>query len=193
MSNDSAINFQFNKIRHCCRIAKPAQACGTYGGFLPCKKVVQRYAKVLLMALNWKPVLVLVVVGIVLGVAMLFFSGTTDIAHESLKYELNAIGQSIYEYHAQTGQWPSSADDLERTSLSLRQRYWRPTLDNGSIVIVWHDELKPNPKDNGGVILAYHNRGLLAEMGRQWVCWGDLRTEYISSKRLKAVLNSEPR
>lgn len=71
-------------------------------------------------------------------------------------------------------------------------RYWRSGLQNGSIVVVWNDKLKPNPRDNSGVILAYHNKGLRAWLGRQWVCWGDLRTEYISSKRLKAVLNADP-
>lgn len=136
---------------------------------------------------------ILVAGGAVLVAVMLSFSGVTEVADESLQYELNAFGQSFYEYHAATGQWPSSPDDFDKTSLSLRQHYWRPVVDNGSIVLVWHDHLKPDPRDNAGVILAYHNRGLRAWMGHQWVCWGDLRTEYISSKRLQTVLNSEPR
>ena len=145
------------------------------------------------MRRSWKNIAIAIAAGLVFVVVLLFFSGTTQVADESLKYELNALGQSIYEYHAATGQWPSTPDDLARTSLPLRLRYWRSGLENGSIVIVWHDSLKPEPRDNSGVVLAYHNRGLRAWLGHQWVCWGDLRTEYISSKRLKAVLNSDRR
>jgi len=139
---------------------------------------------------SWKSIAAMIAGGVVLAIVMLFFSGTTQIAHESLQYQLNAIGQSIYEYHTVTGRWPSGIDDLERTSLGARLRYLRPVLENHSIIVVWHDTLRPHPAENAGVILAYHNRGLLAEMGRQWVCWGDLRTEYISSRRLKASLNA---
>ena len=103
------------------------------------------------------------------------------------------MGRASTNTTRRTGQWPSNPDDLSRTSLPLRFRYWRNVLDNGSMVIVWHDNLQSDPRANAGVILAYHNRGLRAWLGRQWVCWGDLRTEYISSKRLKAVLNADPR
>ena len=145
------------------------------------------------MSRNWKTIGIATAAAIAFLIVLLFFSGTTQVADESLRYELNTLGQSIYEYHAATGQWPSSPDNLARTSLPLRLRYWRPTLDNGSIVVVWHDKLSADPKANASVILAYHNKGLRAWLGRQWVCWGDLRTEYISSKRLKAVLNADPR
>jgi hypothetical protein len=122
---------------------------------------------------------------------MLFFSGTTQVANQALQYQLQVIGRSIYEYHAKTGQWPDKVDDLEATSIGMGLRYWKPIIHNGSIVIVWHDTLHPDPKDNAGVILAYHNKGLLAWMGRQWVCWGDLRTEYLSSRRLRDALKTE--
>jgi hypothetical protein len=144
------------------------------------------------MRQSWKQAVVIVAAVIAWAVVILFFSGTSQVAHESLQYELNAIGQSIYEYHASTGRWPSGIDDLAETSLPLRLRYWKPILLNGSVVVVWHDNLPPDPKANAGVILAYHNRGLLAELGRQWVCWGDLRTEYISTKQLRAALNVVP-
>jgi hypothetical protein len=143
------------------------------------------------MGCNWKTIMVAIMAGVAFVVALLFFSGTTQVADESLKYELNALGQSIYEYHAATGQWPSRPDDLARTSLPLRLHYWRSGLENGSIVIVFHDNLKPDPRENSSVVLAYHNKGLRAWLGRQWVCWGDLRTEYISTTRLNAALNSD--
>jgi hypothetical protein len=47
-----------------------------------------------------------------------------------------------------------------------------------------HDNLKPDPQDSADLIPAYHNSGLLAWFGRQWVCWGDLRTEYITTRQL---------
>ena len=59
-----------------------------------------------------------------------------------------------------------------------------------TIVIPWHKNLKADPKDNAGLILAYHNKGLYARLGRVWVCWGDLRTEYIKIEDLKAKLQT---
>jgi hypothetical protein len=130
----------------------------------------------------------LIAAAILFAIVMLFFSGTTQVAHQAVRYELSAIGQSIYEYHDATGQWPKDIGDLDRTSLPLRLRYWRASVQNGSIVIVWPDHLGADPQENQDAVLVYHNRGLLAWLGRQWVCWGDLRTEYVSSKRLKAAL-----
>lgn len=131
----------------------------------------------------------LLILGAIVFVLMLLFSsGTTQVADEAVQYELRAIGQSVYEYHDATGQWPHNVDDLGQTSLPVRVRYWKPSLESGSFVVVWHDHLNPDPKDNRDAVLAYHNRGTLAMFGRQWVCWGDLRTEYVSSRRLKAAL-----
>jgi hypothetical protein len=114
----------------------------------------------------------------------------TDLAHESVRLHLKRVGASIYEYHARTGNWPSRLDDLAETSLASVPRNWRAPFDNGSVVIVWHDDLKSDPKKNASVILAYHNKGLIAQLGRHWVCWGDLRTEYITDDKLKANLNA---
>lgn len=63
-------------------------------------------------------------------------------------------------------------------------------LDSRTNVIVWHDDLKATPSENANVILAYHNKGLLTWVGRQWVCWGDLRTEYIPSRELAVKLHA---
>ena len=140
---------------------------------------------------HWKPV-VLVGGAAAVYLGFLLFSGPTDVAHEALQYQLKTIGESIYEYHSQTGQWPHQIDELERTSLGLRSRSWKPVLENGAIVVVWHDHLSANPAENRDKVLAYHNKGMLAMMGQQWVCWGDLRTEYVSSKRLQAALDANP-
>ena len=139
---------------------------------------------------HWRPV-ALVVGAAAVYLGFLLFSGPTQVGHESLQYQLKAIGESIYEYHTQTGQWPQNIDDLGRTSLAAQLRYWKQALDSGSIVVVWHDHLNPNPAENRDKVLAYHNKGTLAMMGQQWVCWGDLRTEYVDSKRLQAALGQQ--
>jgi hypothetical protein len=63
-------------------------------------------------------------------------------------------------------------------------------LEEGLDVIVWHQTLKHDPKNNAGYILAYLNKGLISELGRTWVCWGDLRTEYIKTDDLRAYLKN---
>jgi hypothetical protein len=115
--------------------------------------------------------------------------GIEDVAHESIRREIALLGSSIYEYHARTGHWPSRPEELAETSLALQSPHWKMLVDIGTNVVVWHEDLKPNPADNANVILAYHNRGLLAHTGRQWVCWGDLRTEYIPTRELRERLH----
>ena len=117
-------------------------------------------------------------------------SGVQDVAHEAVRLHLNFTGTSIYEYHAITGKWPTQSDDLEKTSLRGKSPYWRSWFVNDAMVIVCHKNLKPDPKDNARHILAYHDKGLIAEGGKKWVCWGDLRTEYIKTDDLQAYLNN---
>jgi hypothetical protein len=128
-------------------------------------------------------------VAIILLIGARFYS-LSDISNESIRLHLRLLG-SIYQYHDKTGRWPSRAEDLAQTSLPIRSPYWKVMLDSGTNVVVWHDDLKPNPAENASVVLAYHNRGLLAWLGRKWVCWGDLRTEYIPSKELRDKLPQE--
>jgi len=49
-------------------------------------------------------------------------------------------------------------------------------------------DLKADPKENAGVLLAYQNAGLFNKLGRVWVCWGDLRTEHLPEADLRARL-----
>jgi hypothetical protein len=78
--------------------------------------------------------------------------------------------------------------DLARTSLPAVSPHWRTMLDDAVIVVVWHKTLKPNPRENTDHILAYYNKGLISEQGQSWVCWGDLRTEYIKTEELRDYL-----
>jgi hypothetical protein len=129
-------------------------------------------------------------VAIVLAVTSGPFSGVRDMAHESTRVHLDLVGSSIYEYHVQTGKWPTQIGDLARTSLPAKSPYWRYMLDEGLIVVVWHKALKPNPKDNAGHILAYYDKGQISERGQKWVCWGDLRTEYLQTEDLNDYLKN---
>src|SRR5690349_1900624 len=132
----------------------------------------------------WRKGIIAVVAGVV-AIALVVirgpFSGVRDKAHESTRFHLGFLGSSIYEYHAATGKWPTQIADLAMTSLPAKSPSWRYLLDVKVDVIVWHKTLKPDPKDNAGQILVYHNKGLISERGRSWVCWGDLRTEYVKT------------
>jgi hypothetical protein len=131
-------------------------------------------------------------VGAVLVVLLMAYNynGVREMSDLSQQIYLRLYGESIYEYHALTGKWPSKPDDLASTSLPLKNpHWWKAQLDSEADVIVWPKDLKPDPKDNGHVLLCYHNKGLDAERGRMWVCWGDLRTGWITPEDLRACLN----
>ena len=129
--------------------------------------------------------------GIALGVFRSPFSGISDVAHDSVRLHLNLTGSSVYEYHTRTGQWPTQNGDLASTSLPMVSPHWKYMLDEGLIVILWDKALKTNPKDNADHILAYYNKGLISEQGRSWVCWGDLRAEYITNEQLQDALKKQ--
>src|SRR5206468_1402486 len=92
----------------------------------------------------------------------------SDVAHQAIQTRLQVYGSGIYEYHSKTGQWPSRIDNLAQTSLPQRFPSWKQIVDDGVIVPVWHKNLKPDPGANAGLVLAYHNKGLYARMGRVW-------------------------
>jgi hypothetical protein len=139
--------------------------------------------------MKWGFKVAIVGIGLILLIALRFYS-LSDIANESIRLHLQLLGSSIYEFHEKTGHWPMRAEDLAETSLAVRSPSWKVMLDSGTNVVVWRNDLKANPAENGNLVLAYHNRGLLALLGRQWVCWGDLRTEYIPSRELRARLRA---
>jgi hypothetical protein len=109
-------------------------------------------------------------------------------AHLAIQYWLKTICESEYEYHSQTGKWAASLDDLATTSLPARFPLWRSTAEN--MVILWPKDLNRDPKENRSVILAYYRVGLYSKLGHMWVCWGDLRTEFMDEKELRARVAS---
>lgn len=127
---------------------------------------------------------------VVLILAAARFHSVNDIGHDSIQLHLRLYGSAIYESQARTGAWPARAEDLAHTSLPGVSPYWLPMLEDGVVVILWPRDLKPEPKDNTRVILAYHTKGLLSHLSRVWVCWGDLRTEYLKVEDVRAYLQA---
>lgn len=109
-----------------------------------------------------------------------------SVANQAMQYQLKLFGSAMYEYRSASGRWPASLDDLAQTSLSQRSYLWRQTAS--TIMFLWPKDLKPDPKDNARVLLAYDNAGLFNKLGRVWVCWGDLRTEHMRERDLRARL-----
>ena len=128
---------------------------------------------------KWMIVVAAVTLGLASWGVSLFteYFDRSSISHTAIQDWLKWICASMYEYHSKTGRWPAGIDDLAETTLPARFPLWRETAKN--IVFLWPKDLQADPKENAGVILAYYNAGLISEMGRVWVCWGDLRTEYI--------------
>jgi hypothetical protein len=107
-----------------------------------------------------------------------------------MELHLRLVGSSIYEYHSKTGRWPARIQDLAETSLPQRSPYWKQMLEQETMVVVWRNDLKPDRSENAAAVLAYHNKGLFARLGRVWVCWGDLRTEYVKDAVLREKLQA---
>jgi hypothetical protein len=82
---------------------------------------------------------------------------------------------------------------LPRPRFRKTSPYWRTLIDNGSVAVVWDNDLKPDPKDNASLVMTYNNAGLFSKLGRVWVCWGDLRTEYVKEEDLRSKLKSQSR
>lgn len=134
----------------------------------------------------------------VLGALVLFwccrvaweYFDTNSPANLAMQVQLRMFGNAIYEYHAQTGGWPTKLDDLAQTSLPAKSYVWRQTAT--TIVFLWPQNLNSEAKDNARVLLAYWNGGLYNKLGRVWVCWGDLHTEHLKHSHLRTLLSNLP-
>jgi hypothetical protein len=115
----------------------------------------------------------------------------SDVAHQAVSYRLKFLCEGIYQYRAATAHWPAKAADLAGTPMALQMRYWDDDIYSGRVVVLWPRDWPANPRDNTGKILAYYNAGLISEFGKQWVCWGDLRTEYLPTEKLQNLLKGQ--
>ena len=136
---------------------------------------------------RWTIFAALGIVAILIKIAWDYFS-YDSIPHETIRLHLRLTASSIYEFHRATGRWPTTADDLALTSLPQVSPYWKTLIDNDNVSIVWRNDLKPDPKNNAALVMTYNRTGLFPKLGRVWVCWGDLRTEYIKEEELQAKL-----
>jgi hypothetical protein len=127
-------------------------------------------------------------VAMLTGVVMDYFDHDS-IPHQAIRLHLKLVCASIYEFHSKTGRWPARFEDLAETSLPQKVPSWR-MVEPQTIVVLWRNDLKPDPKANAAVILAYYNKGLFSRLGRMWVCWGDLRTEYVKADEVRATCTS---
>jgi hypothetical protein len=133
---------------------------------------------------------ILVTLGIVAllsGIYWYYFS-YDSIPHQTIRLHLRLTASSIYDFHNRTGRWPTVADELATTSLPHISPYWKTLIEDGTVAIVWRTDLKPDPKDNAALVMTYNSNGLFPKLGRLWICWGDLRTEYVKEEELRAKL-----
>ena len=111
--------------------------------------------------------------------AVFFTYGVTDVALDSIKFDLGKIGESIYEAHRKSGAWPARIADLEGT-VYLDMPFRRKALEDAHFVVVWNPDLEPDPAANRDRILAYDNGSLFSRLGWILACRGDLSIERIN-------------
>ena len=120
------------------------------------------------------------------AIAIAFGYAQIDTAAKSIRFDLRKIGESVYEARSKSGKWPVQIADLEGTEyLSMPHR--RTMLEEGLFVVVWQQDLDPNPEANRNRVLAYDNGSLLSRLGSVWVCRGDLRTERMGVEEMRGL------
>ncbi len=75
--------------------------------------------------------------------------------------------------------------------MALQMRGWDDDIYSGRVVVLWPRDWPPNPRNNPDKILAYYTAGTISGYGKQWVCWGDLRTEYLPTEKLQTIIETE--
>ncbi|OAI47458.1 hypothetical protein AYO44_09500 [Planctomycetaceae bacterium SCGC AG-212-F19] len=143
------------------------------------------------MSRNWRTVLLTAVIlaGVYVAMILLRVHPLVEVADTADQLHMNWIAESIYEYRAIKGHWPSRPDDLLQTSLAVKAPHDIGLLKTGPYVVVWPQDLDPDPKKNGGRVLVY-TRGGPARLGWVWVCWGDYRMEYMKGEQFEAILQA---
>lgn len=129
---------------------------------------------------------ILSVVLAVVTVAVAFAYAQIDIATKSIRFDLRKIGESVYEARSKSGKWPAQIADLEGTEY-LKMPHRRAMLEDGFFIVLWQQDLDPDPEANRDRVLAYDNGSLLSRLGRVWACRGDLRVERIGAAEVPAL------
>ena len=126
---------------------------------------------------------------VIAAVAIAFVYAQVEIATKSIQFDLRKIGESVYEARSKSGKWPAQITDLAGTEY-LKMPHRRTMLEKGLFVVVWQQDLDPNPEANRNQVLVYDNGSLLSRLGRVWSCRGDLRVERLRPEEV-ALLNGE--
>ena len=121
-----------------------------------------------------------------LAVGLVFIYGQTDVAVQSIRFDLTKIGESIYAARSRSGRWPSQISDLEGTEY-LKMPFRKGMLERKVFVVVWQSDLDPDPAANRDRILAYSTGGLLGKLGFVWACRGDLSIKRIQKDEIAAL------
>jgi len=125
-------------------------------------------------------------VSIFAAIVIAFLYGQISVATKSIQFDLRKIGESLYEAHSKNGKWPAEIADLEGTEY-LKMPHRKALLENGLFVVVWQQDLDPNPEVNRNRVLAYDNGSLLSRLGSVLVCRGDLRIERMRAEDLRPL------
>ena len=129
---------------------------------------------------------ILSAMAVIVAFALAFVYTQVDIANKSMQFDLRKIGESVYEAHSKSGKWPAQIADLAGTEF-LKMPHRKTMLEEGVFVVVWQEDLDPNPAVNTNRVLAYDNSSLVSRFGRVWVCRGDLHIERMSAKDMQAL------
>ncbi len=126
------------------------------------------------------------IVLVIAAAAVAFVYAQVEIATTSIQFDLRKIGESMYEARSKSGKWPAQIADLAGTEY-LEMPHRRAMLEEGLFVVVWHQDLDPNPSANRNRVLAYDNGSLLSRLGRVWACRGDLRVERLRPEEVRLL------
>jgi hypothetical protein len=144
------------------------------------------------MSRKWRVVMIVVGLALIFVIVDLVMLALrvhpiSEVADEADRLHLKLIAESVYEYRAMKGRWPTMAEELEITSLPLKAPQDVTLVKNGPYVVVWPQDLDPEPKKNPRRLLVY-TLGGPARLGWVWICWGDFRTEYVSREQFETIL-----
>ena len=104
--------------------------------------------------------------------------------------ELRIVGECSYEFRDRTGRWPSSMNELQRSCFQIgytKYNYPNETWGDNVHLVRPPGHLRQTPAENRDLIIAYQKTGKRLWPYR-WVCWGDLRTTYVSNQTFESAM-----
>ena len=127
--------------------------------------------------MRWKLAGPVFLVSLLLGIVILKSNSGED-------EKLTSVAQFAYEFWGSNGHWPNNISELDLA------RWQSRTVSYRDVVLAHPRHLSRNPAANREIIVVYQYTGKRLWPYR-WVCWGDLRTEYISNTRFERTMASQ--